>query len=389
MKREHVYPKVLVTIVKTERMNYVLSFINDIQISFKINSFIAIGVSFSKGNTLTLNMYSEQITREILCPCCNGSVHIYDRHEKQLRDMPLDSDCYQTVHVNYHRYRCLKCGHTFSEKIPFQYLGTRITERAARFVKSLLNHGMTIKSVSEITGIHWDTIRKIHLEEMQSSIKKSDMSTRQDGYKPRYLAVDEFAIHKGHKYATCVLDLERGDVIWVGSGRTMADFRRFFEEIDMNYLSEVKAVVMDMNASYNNLVTEYMPSAAIVYDRYHMQAQYGKDVLGSVRLAEAKKHQIHAKEIDDTIVGQTDRNTKKQLRAEAKTERHLYSKVKGARWTLLKKNSSLTEEASEKLKEILNKHEDLAVCYAMKEEMIQIYSIKDSEEASQTMDSMV
>ena len=33
---------------------------------------------------------------------------------------------------------------------------------------------------------------------------------------------------------------------------------------------------MDMNASYNRLVEEYLPHAAIVYDRYHMQAQYGK-----------------------------------------------------------------------------------------------------------------
>uniref|UniRef100_UPI003FEE7BCE transposase n=1 Tax=Candidatus Ventrimonas sp. TaxID=3048889 RepID=UPI003FEE7BCE len=44
------------------------------------------------------------------------------------------------------------------------------------------------------------------------------------------------------------------------------------------------------HASYNNLVEKYLPNAAIVYDRYHMQAQYGKDVLGVVRLTEARKH---------------------------------------------------------------------------------------------------
>ena len=33
------------------------------------------------------------------------------------------------------------------------------------------------------------------------------MSTRS-----RLLAVDEFAIHKGHTYATCVMDLETGEV---------------------------------------------------------------------------------------------------------------------------------------------------------------------------------
>ena len=42
---------------------------------------------------------------------------------------------------------------------------------------------------------------------------------REEGYKPRTLAVDEFAIHKGHSYATCVMNLEHGDILWVGKGR--------------------------------------------------------------------------------------------------------------------------------------------------------------------------
>ena len=60
-----------------------------------------------------------------------------------------------------------------------------------------------------------------------------------------------------------------------------------------------------------------MPHVDIVYDRYHMQAQFGKDVLGVVRLDEAKAH----------------------------------------------------NEQSKRIKEILNSHISLATCYAMKEEM--------------------
>ena len=73
----------------------------------------------------------------------------------------------------------------------------------------------------------------------------------------------------------CVMDIDEGDVIWVGKGRSIADFNKFFQEIDMEYLSEVEAVAMDMNASYNKLEEQYLPNAAIVYDRYHMQAQFG------------------------------------------------------------------------------------------------------------------
>ena len=58
------------------------------------------------------------------------------------------------------------------------------------------------------------------------------------------------------------------------------------------------AVAMDMNASYNSLVEKYLPQAEIVYDRYHMQAQFGKEVLGVVRLEEARKH----KELSEKIL---------------------------------------------------------------------------------------
>lgn len=47
--------------------------------------------------------------------------------------------------------------------------------------------------------------------------------------KPRYLAVDEFAMHKGHRCATCVMDLEEGAVLWEDEGRCTECFLRFFE----------------------------------------------------------------------------------------------------------------------------------------------------------------
>ena len=84
------------------------------------------------------------------------------------------------------------------------------------------------------------------------------------------------------------------------------------------YLSQVVAVAMDMNASYNLLFTEKLPKAVIVYDRYHMQAQYGKDVLGVVRLQEARRHQREARSILERADSLDDPEQKHQLKAEAK-----------------------------------------------------------------------
>lgn len=94
------------------------------------------------------------------------------------------------------------------------------------------------------------------------------------GYKPIILTMDEFAIHEGYSYATCVMDLKTGDILWVNKRRTLKTYVIFFEEIPSDTLSAVSAVAMDMHAIYNQFVTRPLPNAYVVYDRFHMQSQY-------------------------------------------------------------------------------------------------------------------
>ena len=58
-----------------------------------------------------------------------------------------------------------------------------------------------------------------------------------------------------------------------------------------------------------------------------------------------------------------------------------YKKLKNARWTLLSNSENLSAVKSGHLKEILNSHISLATCYAMKEEMCQLYECDDIEES--------
>ena len=88
------------------------------------------------------------------------------------------------------------CHETFTEEIPFKYPGTRITYRAANWIKGFLQQKMSIKAIQELTSIHWDTIRKVQREIMDEAILERKKMLREEGYKPRILAVDEFANHK-------------------------------------------------------------------------------------------------------------------------------------------------------------------------------------------------
>ena len=68
-------------------------------------------------------------------------------------------------------------------------------------------------AITKMSGIHWSTIRYVHKQLMDQALDEHEMELKRSSYKPRFLAIDEFAIQKGHTYATTVMDLETGYVL--------------------------------------------------------------------------------------------------------------------------------------------------------------------------------
>ena len=315
------------------------------------------------------------------CPHCGSKMYRHGRYTRKLKEMPVYPDTTYTLIIKAQRYRCPECGFTLRQEIPNRYSGTNITKRVAAWIKAFLNAKFPVSQIEDITGIHWDTIRKIQEELISQALNEYEDLRIKNGYRPKYLAIDEFAIRKMHKYATCVMDLEKGHVIWAGLGRAKADFEHFFKDIPTDYLEQVEAVAMDMNASYNLLVEQYLPQATIVYDRYHMQAQFGREVIGTTRLEAVK---VHRKQADQLIIQaecETQNETREMLEAQAKEEKRIASLLKKSRWTLLKNSKKLKDSEQQKLATILESHEEVAICYAMKEEMIRLYELRNEQQA--------
>lgn len=161
-------------------------------------------------------------------------MEIHDNYTTKLTDMPIWSGIRQFLTVTYHKYKCRHCNKVFNEDICFKDPDARVTTRAAVWAKDLLKHGICINSVSKLTGINWAALNTIHMRVMEDTLDNRKRYLKTIGYKPTYLAVDEFAIHKGHTYASCVMDLETGEVLWVGKGRGIEDFREFFLQTDLD-----------------------------------------------------------------------------------------------------------------------------------------------------------
>ena len=103
----------------------------------------------------------------------------------------------------------------------------------------------------------------------------------------RRLVMDEFALHKGHRYATVIMDAEQTRVLWVGHGNSRAAIRPFFEQLGER-CQQIEAVAMDMNTAFDLEVKQHCPQAEVVYDLFHVVARYGREVVDRVRVEQAE-----------------------------------------------------------------------------------------------------
>ena len=173
------------------------------------------------------------------------------------------------------RVNCPTCGPRIEELdwlVAYARLTRRLGENVARLCQVL-----PVKQVADYYGLHWDTVKRLDNEHLQRTLGPPDLAGVD------VIAMDEFAIQKGQRYATVIVEPYTKRVLWVGRGRGRADVRPFFEQLGAVGRTRLKAVGMDMNGAYEEEVRAQCPQAEIVYDLFHVVAKYGHEVIDRVR----------------------------------------------------------------------------------------------------------
>lgn len=281
--------------------------------------------------------------------CGEVVVEVHDVSERRVRDLPiLEAETWLVFPRA--RLACPRCGPTV-ELVPWLDRYQRLTTRFAAAIARLAQV-MPIKHVAAWFAVGWATVKQIDKRALGARLGPVAL----DGV--RVLALDEFALHRGQRYATVVADAETRRVLWVGTGRDREAVRAFFALLGPARCAQVEAVVMDMSAAFAAEVRAACPQAAVVYDRFHVQAGYNRDVVDRVRIDETNR------------VGQAlPRGAPGRLARVAERR-----EVRGSRWLLLTNRAGLARPDRVRLYDLLAANVALFLVYVLKEDLARLWT---------------
>lgn len=278
--------------------------------------------------------------------CCSGcgerSFSVHDLQQRRVRDLPVFEHRVELI-VPRVRVQCRSCGPRL-ERLAWLDPYARLTRRLADSVAQLCMVA-SILHVARWFALDWKTVKDIDRRSLERRLGPVDLDD------VAVIAMDEFAIQKGHRYATVIVEPTRKRVLWVGRGRGREDVRPFFELLGPERCGRLRAAVMDMNAGYELEVKTHCPNAVIVFDLFHVIAKYGREVIDRVRVDRAN-----------------------ELRADRRG-RHI---VKGARWLLLKNRDSLRPGEDVQLEELLAANHALFVVYVLRDALKELWAYRHS-----------
>ncbi len=282
------------------------------------------------GLLLQLQPRTEWLPR---CSACGQRCRrIHETTIRRIRERDLfDRRVWLDVPVR--RVCCTRCG-VRVEHISWLAGRRALTAAMVRYVEALVRL-LPVRQVADLLGLHWDTVKAIDQQRLQRDVVEPDRG------RLRRLIMDEFALYKGHRYATVVACADTQQVLWVGEGRSREAIRPFFAWLG-EAREQIEAVAMDMNTAMDLEVQAHCPNAAVVYDLFHVVAKFGREVIDRVRVDQANR-----------------------LRADKPARKA----IKQSRWLLLRNRDNLTNRQAVTLDELLAANQPLLTTYLLKEQL--------------------
>lgn len=282
-------------------------------------------------STSTAQLWVRQVGAKPSYTCGGCGIGVQTTHdvkERTVRDLPWGAwRIYLVLEV--HRVRCRRCG-VKTERLDFLEGKHPYTRRFSAAVARDCED-TAVSRVAAKWGLSPQSVRRIDLRALR---RWKDERPRRP---LRHMGVDELFWKKG-ACLTIVSDLELGEPIWAGPDRKRESLDRFFAEaLPPRRRRAVRAVCVDMHEPFVQSIRTHLPTAAIVFDKFH--------VMRHVNAA-----------VDET--------RRREFFRQKGLKRAL---VRGKRWLFLRRRASLTSHQKGELNRALGFNRRLFKAYYLKE----------------------
>lgn len=216
------------------------------------------------------------------CPECGTICPKHDDRKKRTW-RHLDTMQFSTyLHCEVPRVRCETHG-VKTVTIPWAGKNSRFTLLFEAFAIRVLTASRSVEEARKLLGLNWHQVEAIKDRAVQRGLARRKKNTI------RYLGIDEKQFRSGHRYISNLYDLEGGRVLEVVEERTEQACDTLIEQaLTHKQQAGVTAVALDMWKAYANVVTEKLPQAAIVHDKFHI-SQHLNEAVDKVRRQENKE----------------------------------------------------------------------------------------------------
>ena len=253
------------------------------------------------------------------------------------------------------RVQCRRCG-VRTEQVPWGATASRFSWAFEEWVAYLAQ--ITDQThVHKLTGVAWVTVGQIIERVVQRRLSPDRLVNL------RRIGIDEFSYRKRHRYLTIVVDHDRRRVVWAAEGRNAETLRAFFRELGPQTCAAVELVSIDMAGGYKKAIAEFLPTAQVIYDRFHVQRLAG-DALDAVRRSLVRE--AAAAEDDDESQA-----------------------IKKTRWVLLKGWHRLDAEERARLHEVQRINRPLYRGYLLKETLAGALDYRQPVRAEKALKSWI
>lgn len=206
------------------------------------------------------------------------SPHRHDVTHYLLRDVKSEGKCvYIELHIR--RYKCPECGSVFPDTFTFFTKKQHLTHRLKdEFVNRCIK-GESFLYIANDYGIDSKTVAAAFQEYVNRHKEKLDYS-----YTPEVLGIDE--AHIDDHYRLVLTDIKGQKLLDMKRDNEPRTIKKYLKSLDK---SICKYVTMDFAPVYAAAVSEILPDALIVIDRFHVVQEINR-CLDNLRKRVQKEH---------------------------------------------------------------------------------------------------